>query len=739
MTGTAKTLRIAFAAAIMLAATVVTGLYLGIQTRAQFREISQSWAVYAEDAEKKGVWISSIRGYLGYGGIIHTFKNYVIRGEDIYRVRMLDQLTQFNAVMNSYLAEPLPERERRVLETIRATVREYETKLEIAERATRANWPAERTDRLVRVDDTEAILALQNLETLWRENRRQSTERIIAAVNLGEGLIGAGFVAMLVLVLAALGLGFLMALLLRDMQGTLAQLSQELSTRRRLERSEQRLAEAVEQSPATIIITDTAGRIQYVNRRFETLSGWTRGEVVGQTPKLIQSGDTLPEDYARMREGLALGQSWRGVLRNLRKDGGSYWVETTILPLVDADGVVRNYLGIGEDISEKLVAREQLARAQKMEAVGLLAGGIAHDFNNILTTIIGAAHLAAMDVEPGSDPAAEIEQIDIAARRAQSLVRQLLTFARREPGLARPSDICAVIAEVTRLISAAIPPTIKVEGAEECSPVAVLADPTHLHQILMNLCSNAAESLGGRMRNTRTGTIRIGAEKLAAPPEGLADRPGGWVRILVADDGPGMSEETRRRVFDAFFTTKPMGKGTGLGLAVVQGLVQEMGGRIEVDSAPGAGARFSVFLPGTDAAVATDRAVAGDLPKGHERILLVDDETEIAATFRRLLTRLGYQVEAFTSPVIAREHFATNPGRYDLLISDVVMPALSGPELAAALRATRGNLPVIFCTGYAPSRIVLDGPAPVMLDKPVDPAQLAQRVRDVLDAAARSG
>ena len=723
----ARSTYIGLAATVLLMATVITGLFLGVETRKQFREISDSWSTYAEDAEKKGIWISSMRGYLGYGGIIHTFKNYVIRGEDLYRLRLLEQLAQFEKVMNNYLAMPLPKPERDALLTIGRTISSYETKLATAVTAARANWPAERTDRLVRIDDTAAIAALRNLENIWLESRDQSTDRIVAAVTTGKGLIDVGFAAMLALVLVASSIGILLLLLLRDMREAMARLSEELATRKRLEVSEKRLTEAVEQSPATILITDTDGRIEYANRRFEELSGWQRDEVVGATPKLLQSGDIPAETYSAMRADLAQGKSWRGVMRNLRRDGGSYWVESTILPLVDADGMVRHYLGIGEDIAEKRHAREQLARAQKMEAVGLLAGGVAHDFNNILTTIIGAAHLAALDVAEDSDLAGEVEQIDIAARRAQSLVRQLLVFARRQPGIAKPTDLCAVISEVMRLMRAAIPPVISLKSVDT-APVPVLADPTHLHQILMNLVGNASEAIGAK-----TGSISVSAKTLASKPEGLPPRPGGWVELVVADDGPGMSADTKSHLFDAFFTTKPIGKGTGLGLAVVHGLIEEIGGRISVHSAPGAGACFSVILPGADAISVEDVASARAVPRGNERILIVDDETEIAATYRRYLIRLGYQVEAYTAPLVALERFRANPSHYDLLISDILMPDMDGGDLARAMRGLRDDLPVIFCTGYNLNTIALPDPPPVVMNKPVAPDDLARHMRVMLD------
>ncbi|MET4129739.1 ATP-binding protein [Roseovarius sp. MBR-6] len=728
MTSIKRTYNLAMAAALLVLVTVVTGLYLGAQTRAQFTDIAESWTDYAEDPEKKGVWISSLRGYLGYGGIIHNFKNYVIRKDDSYRVRMMDQLTQFDAVMASYLAEPLPDAERRALETIVATIEQYRARLDIAERAVAGNWPAERTDRLVKVDDTEAILALRNLETLWMDSRARSTERIIAAVMRGETLIGYGFLAMVLLVTATLSIAFLIALLIRDMRVTNARLTEELERRRALQRSEQRLAQAVEQSPATILITDTEGHIQYANRRFEALSGWARSEIIGHTPKFLQSGDALDETYTDLRATLDRGEVWRGVLRNLNRGGGSYWVDSTILPLRAEDGTIHSYLGIGEDITEKRQAREQVVRAQKIEAVGLLAGGIAHDFNNILTAILGSAHLAALDASPGSDLAEEVEQIDIAARRAQALVRQLLGFARREPGTPEATDLCAAVSEVNRLMRAATPPTVRIEGVRDCTPVTVLADPTHLHQILMNLCANASEAIGDA-----SGHIRISARAFDDAPEGLPARAEGWVELVVEDDGPGMSEETAARIFDAFYTTKPLGKGTGLGLSVVQGLVQDMGGRIAVETAPGKGALFRLFFPGA-AANATPDTRPQAPERGYESLLIVDDQTEVAATLRRGLMRMGYQVEAYTSPRIALERFEKAPLRHNLLVSDVVMPEMNGIEMARAMRRLRPDLPVIFCTGFNPTEVALPGGPTEVLAKPLDPVELARHVRRMLDA-----
>lgn len=729
---TLRPLRIAAAALALLLVTVGLGLTLGLQTRAQFREVEASWLNYSGGAERKGALISEIRGYLGYGGIIHNFKNYVLRQDPAYLEGTRAQIAQFRQAVKKFRALPLSAQEKAAITDVEGTILIYEAKLGIAVTAAEEGWPPTRTDPLVKVDDSSAVAALADLERIWRQTQTQSTARISAAVTEGKTLIWIGFASLAALFLAASVIGGLLYLLVRDLRRAVTDLRHELAERRKLEDAQARLATIVEQSPATIIMTDTDAKIDYVNKKFEELTGWGRHEVLGQTPAFLQSGDTKQDIYAEIRRNLEAGQTWHGVFRNTRKDGSSYWAETTLLPLIGPDGTVQNLVGIGEDITEARRAREQVVRAQKLEAVGQLAGGVAHDFNNILTTIVGASHLAAMDAPEGSDIAGEIEQIGVAARRAQHLVRELLTFARREPGEPRPVALHDVVREVATMLRASVPPVIAIEASEAGGPATVMGDPTHLHQIVMNLCRNAAEAMGGM-----PGMIRVTLAECRLP-EGAEPRAEGWVCLTVADDGPGMIPETLSHLFEPFFTTKPIGKGSGLGLAVVFGLVKEMGGHISVDSAPGRGTTFEVVLPATSAAVSAPSQPASALPRGNECIILVDDDTEVAGTFRRQLLRLGYRVDAYTAPLTAQERFRAAPDRYDLAVLDVVMPDLNGQDLAESFRALRPDIPVIFCSGYLPDRLILTGKAPDILEKPVDPAMLARQVRAALDAAATS-
>ncbi len=714
------------AALSLVLVTVVLGVALGLQTRQQFREIDSSWAEYSGGAERKGILISSLREHLGYGGIIHNFKNYVLRQDPAYLLETRAQIAQFHAVTEEFKQLDLSVEEKVALAIILGTIRAYEARLDIVTEAANGEWDVTQTDQLVRVDDAAAIGALAALERIWNDIQAASSSRIEAAAAQGQQLIRIGFGSILALTLASMIVAGMIYFLVQHLRGAVTLLALELRERRRLQQSELRLSTVVEQSPATIVITDTDAHIQYVNKKFEDLSGWSRDEVIGETPAFLQSGRTSGDTYGSLRQILLEGKSWTGIFLNRKKDGSEYWVETTILPLAAPDGSIQNFIATGEDITEKRHARDQVVRAQKLEAVGQLSGGIAHDFNNILTTIIGSAHLAELDVQEGSDLAGEIDQIDIAARRAQSLVRELLSFARREPGQPKPVDLKEIVTEVARLLRASVPPMIRLR-CDSAGPMVVLGDPTHLHQIVMNLCRNAAEAIGAD-----DGLISIHFTA-CDPPPGLVPRNDGWVWLSVRDDGPGMSEETQAHLFEPFFTTKPLGKGAGLGLAVVYGLVEDMGGQISVESGLGAGTCFSIMLPASSQEALSETRSRTDLPRGHEVIMLVDDDIEVSGTFRRILLRLGYRVEAFTSPIAALERFRQRPERFDIILSDLMMPELGGEALVTAIRHLRPEIPVLFCSAYKPDKIVVLGAMPEILDKPVDPSYLANALRFQLD------
>ncbi len=712
------------AAALLLASTVLTGLYLGLETQERFQHIEQNWRTYATEADQRGELLSRLRSYLGYGGIIHDFKNYVLRQDDIYLERLETRFADFRSTLAEYRSTSPSATELGYLTAIEATFDEYQRKLAIAIKAAKEGWDRAHTDSLVKVDDTQALAALTALDQFWQAKRRESTEAIARSVLEGRSLVMIGFWFLAGLLIVALILFAMFYALQDELRQTIWQLSEELAERKAAEHEATKFLRAAEQSPSTIMITDTKGHIEYVNLKFTELTGYELDEVIGHTPQLLQSGETPPETYQDLRNKLSACEEWRGNFRNLRKDGTTYWQSTAIFPLRDETGQVTHLIGVGEDLTERQKAQDQIRKAQKLEAVGLLASGVAHDFNNILTTIIGNAHLALVDQKSGEGSRQEVEQIDIAARRGRNLVAQLLAIARRQPGKPLAVNVADIVDEVSRLMRASILRNISLKGLVSNDDLAVFVDPTRLHQVLMNLCANAAEAMGAD-----GGSITISAE-----PAISQVGAGEIVCITVSDTGPGISAENIDKIFEPFFTTKAAGKGTGLGLAVVKGLVAEMKGEISVKSEPGQGTTFEIQLlqcqPVTRSSVVSQRVVGGQ-----ERILLVDDEAEVVETLRKLLEHSGYSVEAFTDPLAAVSMFETEPERYDLVMTDFVMPDMNGQEVAIAVRAAHVSCPILICTAYQPATLDLNALQPIsLIEKPVDPVRLDRDIRKLLSA-----
>jgi signal transduction histidine kinase/ActR/RegA family two-component response regulator len=356
------------------------------------------------------------------------------------------------------------------------------------------------------------------------------------------------------------------------------------------------------------------------------------------------------------------------------------------------------------DIAERIKAehereqlREQLLQAHKMEAVGTLAGGIAHDFNNILTGILGHAQLIAIDLPPGSSAAANLKQVVAAADRASSLVKQILAFSRQTPGERRLVSVSQVSREALALLRAALPAGISIRFTSDVKDDVVNADATQLHQVLMNLGANAGHAMGAKGGEL---DVRLERMQLRVPHPRLS--PGEYLRISVRDTGCGMTQEVMDRIFDPFFSTKPVNEGTGLGLAVVHGIVADHGGAIDVESKIGVGTCFRVWLPVAGERVPTPTVDSAAPMGGCERVLLVDDEEIVRSVLSKGLQRLGYVVVAEASGQVALDRFREQPDAFDLVITDQTMPKMSGLQLTAALKAIRDDVPVILATGYSP-------------------------------------
>ncbi|GIX49425.1 MAG: histidine kinase [Candidatus Tectimicrobiota bacterium] len=422
-------------------------------------------------------------------------------------------------------------------------------------------------------------------------------------------------------------------------------------------------------------------------------------QLLGQDVRRFMAPHERPrlEGYrdARLRgEPVPSRFEWQGV----RQDGTPIWLET-VASVVTWEGQPA-ILGTLLDISERKRLEAQLLQAQKMEAIGTLAGGIAHDFNNILAAILGYAELALFDVPEGSPLWCNVQEILTAGRRGRDLVRQILAFSRQRPPQRQPVRLRPLVQEALTLLRASLPSTVELRLRLEAEADTVLADPTQLQQVLMNLCTNAEHAM-----RPAGGVLEIGLDTVAVTPEFAAAhpplRPGAHLRLRVRDSGCGMPPEVVSRIFDPFFTTKAPGEGTGMGLAVVHGIVTGHGGAITVESAPGQGTTFDVYLPPADPAPAAAAAAAEPLPQGRGRILFVDDEPALAQLGQELLSHLGYQVTAYTSSREALAAFRAAPQDFDLVITDQTMPQLTGEALVQELRRLRPDLPIILCTGFS--------------------------------------
>lgn len=721
-------------AALLLLTIVAAMAFLGGETGRRFDDMKTSWIGYADEAGRKSVWISHIRDQFGYGGMIHNFKNYVLRKDHIYREALVQDFEDLRQSLSVYSDSKPSEREAAALLAISVVADMYESRLSLIDEGIAEGLDAETIDGRVRVDDSAALAALKDLEQVWHEQNTSHIARVVQAISDGEQLSGWVIVVVAGIALLVLVIFGLLHQLIRNSLEVTTQLSRELSERKRAQAAEEKLTRAVEQSPSTITITDVEGRIEFVNRKFVELTGFAPGDALGKKPNLLKSGYTTDEAYRQMWEMLKAGQEWRGIFKNKKRDGTFYWASTAILPLVDDDGKIKNFIGIGEDITEKKLVREQIARAQKMEAVGLLAGGVAHDFNNVLMAITGNVQLARMGVEDG-DPASEIDQslghIELAARRAQGLVRQLLTFARRQPTRPRAVDLHDHLETTVKLLRAAIPANISLSISGSKPGSIIEADPTVLDQIIMNLCRNAAEAFCGKAGNI---TLALATHE-AGSETGLAHLSTARQDVIclsVTDDGPGMPEAVRQRVFDPFFSTKPIGKGTGLGLAVVKNAMDDLNGAIRLESELGQGTCFSLAFPAAECD-GIERAQTVELQRGKETVLLVDDEDDVLLTLRRMLSRLGYRVDAYSDPFVARQVFEADPGRFDMLLTDMMMPNMSGTELIDALRLIRPDLPALLCSAYHADQAGEGELAIDRLEKPVDMASLSEMMRSVLD------
>ena len=488
-----------------------------------------------------------------------------------------------------------------------------------------------------------------------------------------------------------------------ELAQTISTLHDEIIERKLAEEERVRLATAIEQAAEAIFMSDAQWLFTYVNPAFERISGgYTRDEVLGQDTAILRSNLHKPEYYEQIRESISHGNEWSGRLSTRKKDGSVFEAETTVSSVRDSKGNVINYVFILRDVTHELKLERELRQSQKMEAIGTLASGIAHDFNNILTAIIGYTEMAQRKTSDNDALARDLERVQIAGVRAKELVRQILTFSRQSEQERKPVQLASLIDEVMKLLRSTLPATVEInqEISTTLSGDKVLADPTQLHQVLMNLGTNAAHAMreSGGVLSVSLSDFNADASLIAIHPDLT---PGPCLRLTVSDTGHGMEAAVRERIFDPYFTTKKAGEGTGMGLAVVQGIIKSYGGAISVYSVPGQGTSFHIFLPKireelTQAARADESAWGGT-----ERILFIDDEQVLAELGQELLEALGYNVTAKTSSLEALKCFRSGPDAFDLVITDMTMPQMTGRELVRELLAIRPGIPIIMCSGFA--------------------------------------
>jgi PAS domain S-box-containing protein len=493
---------------------------------------------------------------------------------------------------------------------------------------------------------------------------------------------------------------------------------------------------AIEQAGDGIVITDPAGMIEYVNPSFERMTGYTRAEVVGGTPRLLKSGRQDDSFYRELWDTLKRGDVWKGHFTNRKKDGSLYEEEAAISPVRDAAGTVIKYVATKRDVTRERRVEEQMRQSQKMEAIGELAGGIAHDLNNVLTVINGHAELLIERTKGGSAPIAKsAAEILNSGRRAALLVRRVLAFSRRQMLQPKVLDLNGVVESMKDMLQCLMSERIDVSLALDPEAAFIEADPSQLEQVLVDLAVNARDAMpkGGRLLIGTSNAIPEGSFAQSHPDL----RPGPYVVLSVSDTGSGMTAEVKNRIFEPFFTTKDKSKGTGLGLAMVYGIVKQSGGEIEVQSAPGQGTTFRVYLPiaGTRSFSELADAAAQSSVRGSETVLVVEDEAPVREFVSTVLKGLGYTVLEASDGLGAIRAAGEHAGPVHLAITDLAMPSMGGGMLADKLARVRPGAQVLYISAYSSESatpIEAEGPAMHVLSRPFSAATLAQKVKDVL-------
>ena len=538
----------------------------------------------------------------------------------------------------------------------------------------------------------------------------------------------------------------------------------------KLQQEQERLAVTLQSIGDAVITTDIHGKVVLINKVAQNLTGWRFEDACGRD--LIDVFEIINEHTLRPCENpvkkvletkKVVELAYHTIL--ISRDGTRRAIADSAAPIIDA---AKNTIGVVlvfRDMTEKVELETALRQAHKMEAIGTIAAGIAHDFNNLLYMITGNAELAMEDIPEWNPVHENIKEIKSAGLRAAGVVKQLLSFSRQTDQELKPIGAVMVIKDVLKFLRSIIPNSIDIRQTLSENELIILSDPTQLNQVMMNLCINASQAM-----EKTGGTLDISVEKITLSEKEIGrghrllqsvegdsifvqfgDRygtypynpgltPGDWVKITVSDTGPGIRSDIIKRIFDPYFTTKDVGKGSGMGLAVVHGIIKNHHGTIFVQSEPGKGTTFTIFFPMVSERPAINLKAPDVIPQGTgESVLFVDDEISIANMTEKMLQRLGYNVETATSPVDALERFRSKPQTFDLVITDMTMPQMSGAKLSEKLKEIRPDIPVIICTGHS-ALIDEEKAASIGIDgyvmKPIVMREIAKMIRDLLEEVA---
>ena len=522
----------------------------------------------------------------------------------------------------------------------------------------------------------------------------------------------------------------------RRILGIIASAIGNEDTRKQAEAELNRLMTAIEQTPESVVITDTEGRILYVNPVFERVTGYSRAEVIGQNPRLLKSNRQDSAFYRQLWGKISAGEVWRGRFINKKKDGTLFTEDAVIAPVRDEKGAVTNHIAIKRDISHELELEVQYRQTQKIDSIGRLAGGVAHDFNNILAVICGHTDLALAQLSPDAPLRSNLECIQESAERAANLIRQLLTFARRQVIEPRRINLNELIVNLNKMLRRLIGEDIKLVTQTAPDLGQIKADPGQIEQVLLNLVVNARDAMPDG------GTLTIRTDNVTLDEDYARSHlisPGDYVMVSVSDTGVGMTDEVKQHIFEPFFTTKEQGKGTGLGLATCFGIIQQSNGHIHSDSQVDKGTQFKIYLPrvwGVEDPISS-REVPVSLPQGTETILLAEDEPSLRQLMARVLRTQGYTVLEATDGHEALTLAQANGAKIQLLLTDAIMPGLSGKTLAEWLGQVNPAIRVLFISGYINNNAVRDAmsrPGTFFLQKPFNPLDLTKRVREAIEA-----